>query len=275
MLNPASSLNSISQAWNDRQGPSPSVQKTDKVSAQWRGKDLALGIAKSRYIKAVFFAGLAVGGLFALFYFKFDGMPTTWMIVAASVGGYAMGLIIQLPCKGFQKMQFETSAASRLLKSENYNEIKLSEANKLYLGALPNKLKGDVTKPGMNIKAVLSINESWEKSPLGFSLPYQAEDWHKLGVTYLQIEAKDHKVLNSIQLHQAANFIDSQLKHGNVYVHCKAGHGRSAMAIAAYLIKYKKMTVDQACQIIKESRPSSTIMRKKEALKEFAKSRIK
>ena len=54
-------------------------------------------------------------------------------------------------------------------------------------------------------------------------------------------------------------------KEKAVYVHCKAGQGRSAMGIAAYLMKYgqnedgSKMEYDKVVAHIQNHRPTSTI----------------
>ena len=40
------------------------------------------------------------------------------------------------------------------------------------------------------------------------------------------------------------NFIENGLKQGNVLVHCAAGVSRSASAIIAYLMKYKKISFE-------------------------------
>ena len=44
------------------------------------------------------------------------------------------------------------------------------------------------------------------------------------------------------------------LQHKGVLVNCIAGRSRSASIVAAYLIKYQRMTTDQALQFIKEKR---------------------
>ena len=42
-----------------------------------------------------------------------------------------------------------------------------------------------------------------------------------------------------MKLHAIADMISEGLTKGDVYIHCKAGHGRSAMGELAYVIKYK------------------------------------
>ena len=93
-------------------------------------------------------------------------------------------------------------------------------------------------------------------------------------VTYQRINAEDHKLLTNEQLNAAADAIDNALQknpNGNVYVHCRGGVGRSAQAVAGYLIKYKQMTAQAAANLIKTHRKESTIHKKMEALEQFKK----
>jgi len=53
-------------------------------------------------------------------------------------------------------------------------------------------------------------------------------------------------------------YIDEHLSQGhNVLVHCAAGQQRSAAVVAAYLIKYKGMTLDQAINYVKVKKPDA------------------
>lgn len=55
------------------------------------------------------------------------------------------------------------------------------------------------------------------------------------------ISSEDHQPLSMEDLHRAADKIHEWIEGGhNVYVHCLAGRARSAMAIAAYLLKYQR-----------------------------------
>lgn len=50
--------------------------------------------------------------------------------------------------------------------------------------------------------------------------------------------------------------INEAVENGKtVFVHCKNGHGRSPTLVAAYLIRYQNMVVDEAISLIKEKRP--------------------
>jgi protein-tyrosine phosphatase len=73
---------------------------------------------------------------------------------------------------------------------------------------------------------------------------------------YLWVPVLDSCSPTLEQLREAVAWIEEQLKHGNVFVHCAVGHGRSATIIAAYLLHVKKVTgVQGAIDFIKEKRP--------------------
>lgn len=53
----------------------------------------------------------------------------------------------------------------------------------------------------------------------------------------------------------ATQFIHESLMNGNVLVHCAAGISRSATIVIAYLIKYNKMTLEEALKYVQKRRP--------------------
>ncbi|MCC5832238.1 MAG: dual specificity protein phosphatase family protein [Chlamydiales bacterium] len=230
---------------------------------------------------SIVFAGLAGATLFLLIYFQIMAPPPRWMMAAIVGGGLALGVILgfglQLPFKGKQKLEFEYSALARMFKSKNYNEIiELENKHKIFLGALPNRFRNNaehlVNEEG--VKGILSLNEDWEvKQANGLMLPYTDSDYTELGVKSERMTVKDHTLLSDEQLNEAAEKIKEMLEIGNVYVHCRAGVGRSAMAVAAYLIMYNNSTVEDACTLIETKRPNSTIRKKERRLNEYANSK--
>jgi atypical dual specificity phosphatase len=57
-------------------------------------------------------------------------------------------------------------------------------------------------------------------------------------------------------LHDGADWIHEQLgEKRTIYCHCKSGIGRSTSVIAAYYIKYKKMSAVDTLNFIRQSRP--------------------
>lgn len=76
------------------------------------------------------------------------------------------------------------------------------------------------------------------------------------GVNYfLWLPARDHYAPSQQQLMAGAVFIDTMVKQNvKVYVHCKAGHGRSPTLVAAYFI-FSGMTAREAIAAVRRKRP--------------------
>lgn len=233
------------------------------------------GIKNSRLLRTfaigIIFGILSTGSLFLI-----TAHPAGWMLGAAAGGGFSVGLVIGIVIqgkKGRQMMSFEITAIIRLCKKQNYNEIIQIEGNKIFLGAIPNRLKKEgeelVARDSEKEWAVLSVNEPWERQPLGLSIPYNYNN-NDVFKAHRLLDVDDHALLTNDQLNKAASFINEKIQQGqNVYVHCRAGNGRSATAIAAYLILYQGYTVEEARTLISEKRPSSTIDKKVGRLKEW------
>jgi len=174
----------------------------------------------------------------------------------------------------FARIIFRQPPGNEIIQQDNCPP--LGDANhNIFVGALPNSLTNDAKiLKDLKIKSVLSITEDFETNNYLLSRPYSAEMWNQNGISYGRIEATDHRPLNNAQMHIAAQFIHEQLRQGHrIYIHCKAGVGRSNQAIAAYLIEYCKHTPKQAQATIGGSRPGSTIYEtnKTAALEEFYK----
>ena len=209
---------------------------------------------------------------------KIIGMPliiTLFLPVAVNSIAVAVALYCKFCLSKSQKKElvFELSAISRMV-STTTNTFDKIQGHDIYLGSMPNQVSRDYDKMRReNIGAILCVTEEWETMPMGLSQPYTKQQWkEEFGEdSYLRINQKDHTLLDIDNMDRAADFINERIQSGQkVYVHCRGGVGRSATAIAAYLIKYKKLSCDQAIAIIKSSRPSSTIANKKARLEEFA-----
>jgi atypical dual specificity phosphatase len=134
----------------------------------------------------------------------------------------------------------------------------------LVLGAIPLKNKGhiDILQYEENVGAVLTLLEPFEWESKGpMSSPVQPEDWLQRKVIHHHIHAKDFVALNMEQIQRGVNFIHNQVQKGNrVYVHCKAGRGRSATVVACYLLKYCGFfSVDEVLSYMKSRRPQIAI----------------
>lgn len=75
--------------------------------------------------------------------------------------------------------------------------------------------------------------------------------------SYLWIPVKDHAPPNKSQMEYGVSALEKLVTlKKKIYVHCRNGHGRAPTLVAAYLMKAKKMTADEAVAFIKERRPS-------------------
>lgn len=73
---------------------------------------------------------------------------------------------------------------------------------------------------------------------------------------YAWIPVPDKGVPNKCQFNLATTIIHEAVENSqNVFVHCKNGHGRSPTVVAAYLIRFKNMSVMESIKLIKAKRP--------------------
>ena len=99
------------------------------------------------------------------------------------------------------------------------------------------------------------------------------DDWVK-DVNYLHVHSNDMGVPEFNDLISTVDFIHSRItKNEPVMVHCLAGLGRTGTLLACYLVKYQKMSADDAIQKVREERPGSIqSFPQEEMIFQFAKS---
>lgn len=74
--------------------------------------------------------------------------------------------------------------------------------------------------------------------------------------SYMWIPIVDGHSPSMEQFDVGTAIINEAVENGRViYVHCTNGHGRSPTMVAAYLIRYKKLSIDDAIDSIKQKRP--------------------
>lgn len=104
--------------------------------------------------------------------------------------------------------------------------------------------------------AQMALHEDLEKLLESFSVSKKRGNW-------LRFEFEDSRLQNNVQseLHEAADFIqDHMLKNeessddGYVMVHCWAGMSRSPTMVAAFLIKHRSMSCEDALDLINSQR---------------------
>ena len=89
-----------------------------------------------------------------------------------------------------------------------------------------------------NVRGVVNLCREWQ----GANAFYK-----ELGMSHLILPTTDFSLPNEDSCRQAADFINKHAQRGeSVYVHCKAGRGRSVAVVVAYLAIYRGMTTRRA-----------------------------
>lgn len=118
--------------------------------------------------------------------------------------------------------------------------------DQIVLGAYP--FEADV--PGLADMGVTSVLNTCAE------YPGPAEQYKRFDIEQCRVPTVDfvHPTLASIE--KGVEFIDRAIaKGGKVYVHCKAGRGRSATVVVCWLMKHKGMTADEAQAYLLKKRP--------------------
>lgn len=152
-----------------------------------------------------------------------------------------------------------------------WNQISIPSSNeKIFLGALPISRKfasNDLTTltTEHNIGAVLSVVEPFEmNSPGSVLTPITANQWRHNGVQHKQLPTEDFKTMSLDAIEDGVEFIRKCVKQElPVYIHCKAGRGRSALVLTCYLIKYHGFTAEDAIKHIQKDRPQAKLEKAK------------
>ena len=108
----------------------------------------------------------------------------------------------------------------------------------IILGALPlhNSNHLELLKRE-NVGAVLSLNEDFEINGTIYFKPITKQDWQDNGITFMQIQVEDNKCANVDDLCKCVLYIAENVKcNKKIYIHCKAGRGRSASVVLCYML---------------------------------------
>ncbi|KAF0691802.1 Aste57867_17073 [Aphanomyces stellatus] len=103
------------------------------------------------------------------------------------------------------------------------------------LGAVPVVCAGHVTQMvSLGVRAVVNVCDEYE-GPI--------DAYKKQGIVQLRVPTVDHTEASVSDIQKSIEFIEVHKKLGaKVYVHCKAGSGRSAAIVFCWLLKTTKMT---------------------------------
>jgi atypical dual specificity phosphatase len=158
----------------------------------------------------------------------------------------------------------------------------------LFLGAQPMlnlNHPSELTEKG--ITSILTLLETDHEFGMTlFTEAVQPQDWAKLGIEQKIIESPDFLPVSQEKIEEAVEFIREKLGKGEpVYVHCKAGRGRSATAVICYLLKYgienpdktttRFSSVQEAIEFVKGKRNAININpRQRKAIEQYFKNLI-
>lgn len=152
-----------------------------------------------------------------------------------------------------------------------WNQISIPDSNeKIFLGALPISrtfASNDLISLTQehNVGAVLSVVEHFEmNSPGSVLTPITANQWRHSGVQHKQLPSEDFKTMSLDAIEEGVEFIRKSVNQGlSVYIHCKAGRGRSALVLTCYLIKYHGFSAEDAIKHIQKDRPQAKLEKAK------------
>lgn len=140
------------------------------------------------------------------------------------------------------------------------------------LGGLP--LMSNVDGIAEENDVIISLTEEFElRTKTWTATPVTPEEWKKRGKVFWHFPAPDFEPVPIQTLLEVAMAMDLAVQaNKKVYVHCKAGVGRSAMATICYLIFCQKYPADDAIDYVRDRRRSTNLNKKQiDQIYEFAK----
>lgn len=123
-------------------------------------------------------------------------------------------------------------------------------AENLMLGAIPFPSMLETEFQQLGVKAVVTLNEEFE-------IFISPDQYAAAGIAHLHLPTIDFLFAPPLEdLHRGVDFISEHIERGElVYVHCKAGRGRSTSLVLCYLIKHRGMAPSAALEFVQARRP--------------------
>jgi len=132
----------------------------------------------------------------------------------------------------------------------------------IYLGSIPIAMLGHIDALyKLGVRSVINMCDEYD----GPSFLYA-----KKGIVQLRLPTVDHFEPSVEVIQKAINFIKQRREKGEaVYIHCRAGHGRSAAVALCWLIFDKKMTPKDAQEWLSQRRNVRTKLWKQSNINQF------
>ena len=136
----------------------------------------------------------------------------------------------------------------------------------IYLGALPlEKHLGSLKRE--QITEVLSVVEDFERHPSWVATPLDTKILKEQKIIHSKVTTSDFFSIPLSALAQGVHYLRQAIqKQRRIYVHCKAGKGRSAAVVVAYLCTYGGMSFAQAYELVSDKRPIISLQSKKDSI---------
>lgn len=175
------------------------------------------------------------------------GLATVTIIVTSPIGLFFIpiliaGTLVLLPF--FKQIVFEISLIFTRITAGKDNWMHQILKN-LFLGAIPLNDYDHVQEfKAKNIGKIVSLIEAFEQNSKTFGgTPVSYKQWEDAHIEQILVETSDFSTPSKVCLKRAVAEIRAGILAGkNVYVHCKAGRGRSATAIICYLLEYEMVS---------------------------------
>ena len=158
-----------------------------------------------------------------------------------------------------KKTKFNISLIYTLLRHDKNNRSWWNQIDEnIILGALPLMDANHDTKliKDNNINTVISLIYDFEYEPL-ITTPVTKDIWKENNINFYQVKCEDFNPPSIENINISLEIIEKEISLNNkIYIHCKAGVGRSVCIIICYLSKkLKNKDFDYLYNYLKKIRP--------------------
>lgn len=157
-----------------------------------------------------------------------------------------------------KRLKYEVSLQyTAQTQSQWYNMV----LARLWLGALPLNEKGHLgALKQLGVETVVSVMEPFEKQRGWAWTPVDDAQWHEHDIQVVNVVAVDFEPLTHDALAAGVHALRKSLgANRTVYAHCKAGRGRSAAVVIAYLMLENGLSYGKAHDHVKRMRPEINV----------------